>query len=686
MDPAISRTPAAPAFQDGFGTRHHIISAASEPLEVLALRDALTSVPAFDFALRERVSRLASFRHACYGPVRGVSRLDQGASTLSLVSDRVLGERLSEILAVAESQLVPLPIEAGLCLIRQLVDAVAILHETVRDVCHGAIAPERLVITPDARLVIVEHVFGGALASLSYSREQFWKELRVALPATAGAPRFDRRADVTQVGAVALTLILGRPLRDDDYPERVADMAARVGAVSASGGLEPLSDPLRTWLLRALQLDPRNSFASAVEARTELDGILSGPHTAGAPALKAFLGHYSTSAAAASKPAKPATIPIPDVVPPVARAAPPADQQKPRNPPSARIKLDPPTLKQPKDAYVPLRHMAKEAEVQTTTHSRRRRLVAIAIVLLALVSGGTLTARRYLMGSAAEEPTGTLVVNTNPAGVMVAIDGRPLGKSPITARLPAGHHMLELVNGGERRQIPVLITGGGQVSQFIEVAPAAPRLGQLQVRTEPAGARVSVDGHFFGTSPVTVDGLTPGSHAVVLENEMGSFSEDVTIQAGAVATLVVPVAVPKNAPVSGWISIAAPVDVLVYEKQRLLGSSRSDRIMVAAGRHDLEIVNEALGYRAAHTAQVAPGQVSTLRLQWPNGTLSVNALPWAEVWIDGKRIGETPIGNVSVPIGPHEVVFRHPELGEQRHHTTITLTTPARLSVDLRKK
>jgi len=44
------------------------------------------------------------------------------------------------------------------------------------------------------------------------------------------------------------------------------------------------------------------------------------------------------------------------------------------------------------------------------------------------------------------------------------------------------------------------------------------------------------------------------------------------------------------------------------------------------------------------------------------------------------------VGNTSVPIGTHEVVFRHPQLGEQRFTATVTATAPARLSVDMRKK
>jgi hypothetical protein len=132
--------------------------------------------------------------------------------------------------------------------------------------------------------------------------------------------------------------------------------------------------------------------------------------------------------------------------------------------------------------------------------------------------------------------------------------------------------------------------------------------------------------------------------------------------------------------------VSAPAEVQVYEDQRLIGTSRSDRIMVSAGRHELDIVNEALDFRVARTVTVSPGQVAPVRLEWPKGSMALNAQPWADVWIDGERIGETPIGNVAVSIGPHEVVFRHPELGEQVVRTTVTTGQPTRVSVDMRKR
>jgi hypothetical protein len=65
--------------------------------------------------------------------------------------------------------------------------------------------------------------------------------------------------------------------------------------------------------------------------------------------------------------------------------------------------------------------------------------------------------------------------------------------------------------------------------------------------------------------------------------------------------------------------------------------------------------------------------------------LSVNAMPWAELWVDGSRVGETPLGNVPVRIGKHEIVLKHPQFGERRLQVLVRADTPARASVDMSK-
>ena len=126
--------------------------------------------------------------------------------------------------------------------------------------------------------------------------------------------------------------------------------------------------------------------------------------------------------------------------------------------------------------------------------------------------------------------------------------------------------------------------------------------------------------------------------------------------------------------------------VQLFENGKLLGTNQTDRVMVSAGSHQIEVVNEALGYRVIHSVQVPAGKVAPITIKLPNGTIALNAIPWAEVWIDGQKVGETPIGNLSVSVGSHEIIFRHPDLGEQRQTVTVTLATPARVTIDLRKK
>jgi PEGA domain-containing protein len=799
MDPALSSvsTPAPVTFEDGLGSRRLAVDRArNEAVEMLCLRGELTGVPSFEFALRERLSHLAAFSHVCYNRVRSVERLKDPGSTLALVSDVVVGTRLSEILRFAEMNDVTLDIDAALCLLRQLVPAIAMLHENMPDIAHGALGAERLVVTPNARLIVVEHALGSALEQLRYSQERYWRELRVAVPRSAGLPRFDHRTDATQLGVVALSLILGRQLHEDEGPARLADLVSSAWAVSARGGLEPLPAGLRAWMMCALQLDARNSFESAIDAQEDLERVLGESDYLAAPAsLEAFLDRYRAATEPPAAPAvteptwpnyghtqEPLHASLPDVKPilsspiaqplvsqpvlshtpvtrPVVRpvvahepeapieltpiATPTPSLSSVRPPSSARLPVaakpapapsgvhaaapapsaayspvpaapaahstpatpapvsaspvpistppafEPPasTMRTEPDLFsAPLDVSPFESPQKAQDGKRRWGMVAAGLALVALAGAGVPTARRFLTPNPAAND-GILIMATNPPGAKLFVDGVERGITPLSVSLKPGAHALEVRGDGPSRVMPIAMTAGAQVSQYIELPKVASTAGQLQVRTEPSGARVSVDGVPRGVSPVTVADLTPGEHAVSLESDRGSVKQIVAIEAGITASLMVPLgAATDGVPLSGWIAVTAPADVQVFENKRLIGSSQSDRLMVSAGKHDIEIVNETLGYRTSRTIQVAPGKVTPIKVDFPKGTIAINAVPWAEVWVDGERVGDTPIGNLSLTIGSHEILFRHPDLGEQRHAATVTLNSPARLSVDLRKK
>jgi hypothetical protein len=203
---------------------------------------------------------------------------------------------------------------------------------------------------------------------------------------------------------------------------------------------------------------------------------------------------------------------------------------------------------------------------------------------------------------------------------------------------------------------------------------------------------VFVDGIARGMSPVSVQGLTAGNHDVMVRGAGASLRHKVVIRPRESTVLVFPSAAKAetsaaSAPLAaGWLAVTSGIPVQIREDGKILGNTEADRVMLPTGEHTLEFVNEPLGYRFRRAVRIDAGKTTALQLEPVNGVLSINAQPWAEVWVDGERVGETPIGNLSRPIGPHEVVLRHPQLGERRERVTITTRQPARLGVDLRKK
>lgn len=684
MDPAqtSARPSPAPAFEDGFGRRQTVVSAGKDPVEVLVLKREHLAIAGFEAAVRERIDQVGRFQHEAFARVRGLARLAKTESGTALVSERIDGIRLSQLLDPAMQR--SLDSKGALMLIKQLIDAVVAFHEAVHG-CHGAIAPERLILRPDGRLVVAEPVFGGALPRLSLDATDLWEQLQIAVPEGPTAV-FDQQTDVCQVGTVALALILGRPL-GAKYPNRVTGPAG-ANPVSLSSAIDGVPQNLANWISRAIQRRGHQPFGSSTAAAEAFEKIIAKvDRVAGRNAILAFQSGEPMTVAPVARPAAAAS---------PASAAKPAPASKAEKAlaavaaPAAETGFSDAhdTQEQVEDASA----MPFGAVSASATSMRRffvpmtrRTIVVAAAMLMFVTTGGAFAAKRYFSPATVAVARGTLAVTTTPVGATVVIDGEQRGRAPMTIELAAGDHVLQVGLDGSSRTIPFKVTPGAQVSQVIDLPKVVAATGQLQIRTEPSGARVSVDGQKKGLSPVTVEGLTPGSHTVTVDGQLGPVTQEVTIASGVTSALVVPLNAPTSAPVSGWISVASALDVQIFEKGQLLGTNRTSKIMASVGRHDLDIVNDALGYRVTRSITVTAGEVSSMKVDLPKGSLSLNASPWAEVWIDGERAGETPIGNVQLTIGQHDVVFRHPELGEQRFTPTITLNAPARLTADFRR-
>jgi hypothetical protein len=300
--------------------------------------------------------------------------------------------------------------------------------------------------------------------------------------------------------------------------------------------------------------------------------------------------------------------------------------------------------------------------------------LGIAAAMLALAAGGWFGWSHWLSPRA---HPGTLVLQTTPPDSEVYVDGRPGGTTPVTLRLLPGPHTLELRRKGLSQMVTLSVAPDEQLTRTIEWA-AVVATGSLEVTSDPPGAQIVVDQKTVGETPMTVLDLTAGRHTVVVRGKVGAVTNTVEIQGGETAKLDVPI-------FAGWLAIFCPVELQIREGGRLLGTTTDGRIMVAPGVHQLELSNDTFHYKATETVEVKPGEVKALSYE-PKGTVNLNATPWAEVFVDGQRLGETPLANVPVTIGTREFVFKHPDYGEKHVTAQVTMGETVLVNVDMTKQ
>jgi hypothetical protein len=798
----MSTLPQRPSSQPGDGLGYRVLGfdkKTGDRLEMLRVRPQFAGQPNFEATLRNRIQRLGDFRGAAFARVRQIDKLTGQAAGIAIVSNHVEGARLSDLFGVADSYGVRLDSDAALSLVRQLISAIADLHTCGPDISHGCIAPERLVVMKDGRVIVTEYILGAALEGLQWPRKQFWQDFRIALPSGTDPATIDQQTDLMQIGVLALALLAGRGIYGEkQYPLPLSERLKTAKEGSATGAQQPVRPGLNSWLQRLLRVDGATPFVAADEALVALDAVLATGYQATTQSLIAFIDRChqaspdlrpkemtesgesamsktqeiadkpgtasgdkpaappAAQATPAAKPADPkatqpaapaAKTPPPAAAKPGAPAAPSAATPPAGTPAGAKRPGEPITGKPAPVGADAAKAVAAARDAHTTataaadakkpasapafgssaakatsaasgtgallggetmvddrsghaddhdeaekSGSKTPLLIAASLVILA---AGGFVAFKYMSPSEAAPTTtaanmpaskGTLSIDASPKTATVFIDDAPRGTTPLKVDLPAGNHTVRLDGGeGLTRTFPVTITPGKEVSHLVELARDV-QTGSLEVRSDPAGARVQFDGRGVGNSPVTLNDLQPGDHTVVVDGPQGGVKQTVKVIAGTRSSVMVPLAAAAPAsPAAGWVSVSADAELQVFEGGQLLGSSRTDKIMMPAGDHSLEFANDGMGFRVSKSVAVQPGKVARVSIPLPDGTISVNAVPWAEVLVDGVSAGQTPVGNLSAKAGSHDVVFRHPKFGEKKQTVVVKPGQGARLTVDMTK-
>ncbi len=548
-------------FTDELGDRQLAIDpAAGTSVEVLQFKREFADSPEFEAALRARVAEVSHLPDSAFAVIQSVVRTE--GLGLSLVSNHASGRRVSEFASMAQG------VAFALEFIRVVTSALAMLQRTGNGVVHGALSAERIIVTRDGRLVVVEHVLGSAIEALNLPRHRL-NGLGLVAPDGSDPVRFDGRTDMMQLGFIALSLLLGRRLAVAEYPARVP---ALLDEFVRDAGSSSLSGKMRGWLERAMQISP-TSFASAREAEDALGDLPNDVEVQVAESAGGLLAFPSEAPATPGPEPKPHHHEVPQV-----------------------SRVDDAGAREPADS------VAAPRGAPTRGLGRAAGWIIAVLSLLAAGEAFALFVLPYL---------------------------RPV------------------VDVIEVRSLPSETSGTLGSAALLPTTTAS---GQAAV-----GAPGSGDAAF---APSTSRSVPPAS--------------------------VGPVPPVAAGPRFGGLTVSSPIDLQVFKDGTLVGSTTGP-IAVNEGTHNLQFVNETLGFRVAQAVSVKGGLMTSVKIAVPNGRISINAEPWAEVTIDGTPAGETPLANISVAIGTHEIVFRHPQLGERRQTVVVKVDALVRVTQSFRQ-
>lgn len=254
--------------------------------------------------------------------------------------------------------------------------------------------------------------------------------------------------------------------------------------------------------------------------------------------------------------------------------------------------------------------------------------IAVAALAAVVVIGASMSAAYFFF---AREQTGIVSIRVNPerADARIFVDGVQRGRAPLVLEhVPAGDHQIQVRAEGYQESTRTVPVGAGSTA-MLEIA--------LEAQLVVAAADPIPTPPQIAAAPDIPPEVVPPTPAV----------EPPPAAPVVAPRVVAPVAhpVPQAAPHAA--EARTPRPVRVEEPQPRPVPVRPD-----------------------------PPEESTGRRRAGTGTLTINTMPWARVFIDGRDTGRnTPVRNLTVPAGQHTIGLRTND--GTMHTVTVTVAAGA---------
>ena len=212
--------------------------------------------------------------------------------------------------------------------------------------------------------------------------------------------------------------------------------------------------------------------------------------------------------------------------------------------------------------------------------------------------GDTISLNAMLIQLVARVLTGSVSINSKPAGARVIVDGTDTGlTTPCTVQnLGVGQHNVRLEkNGYQPYELKPVIQSGKTTNASVNLTKTAQRQpgrtaqkSYFKINVDP-WAKIYIDGKYAETTPIAkAIEVSSGTHRVRLENpSFQTWQKNVNFKPGQTVSLDV-----KLEPFSGRLRISVQPWADVYIDGKFYETTPiAEPIQLAAGRHTLKLIN-----------------------------------------------------------------------------------------------
>lgn len=292
---------------------------------------------------------------------------------------------------------------------------------------------------------------------------------------------------------------------------------------------------------------------------------------------------------------------------------------------------------------------------------------------------------------------GLLLVTSEPSGAEITRDGVSLGATPrLITILEIGElHRLTLSKSGyQSKRVDVRFLNGREPIVINEKLILDS--GAIEIKSEPVGASVIVNGIDRGKTPLALTGIAKGLVSITLKHEgFKETTRELSMHAGDVQDLYL-----KLEPLAGTLQLTSvPDGGRIYLNDLFRGKSPLVLTGVEPGTYKVKV--ELDGYAAvSREISVANGSSVSEEFRLDNvmGRLEVRTTPpGAQIFIDGrlvgmtKQIGEETEGFSEVlPIenliqGEHTLMVKKEGYAVSTRHPKIQNSKTSKANVTLRR-